>query len=294
MAGQKRNVKGVLTTFASGGIAGAAEICVTMPLDTIKTQMQFGGGKGMVATVQAILAQRGVTGLYYGMSAMLAQVSMKAAIRFAAFDAISGAMKAASPDMGKSQLNFLSGVGAGVVESAVWVTPTERMKVLRQAEINSANPKYTTLFGGMKTVIKEQGPRGLFVGFLPTAVRNGGAVGVRFMLYDDIKRLICGEKKATPFQSLAAGCATGTISSLLNQPIDTAKSRIQSQGKAVEGVAPKYNGLISTLVTTFKEEGIMSWYRGSAPRVLRLTIGQGIIFSVQEHISQAVKSMIGQ
>merc|ERR1719265_8000 len=138
--------------------------------------------------------------------------------------------------MNKTQLNFLSGVGAGVVESAVWVTPTERLKVLRQAEIDAVNPKYNGLVGGVKTVLKEQGPRGLFVGFVPTAARNGAAVGIRFMLYDDIKRLICGDKKATPFQSLAAGCATGTISSLLNQPIDTAKSRIQSQGKPVEGV----------------------------------------------------------
>eukprot|EP00746_Dinoflagellata_sp_MGD_P034214 gnl/MRDRNA2_/MRDRNA2_181683_c0_seq1.p1 gnl/MRDRNA2_/MRDRNA2_181683_c0~~gnl/MRDRNA2_/MRDRNA2_181683_c0_seq1.p1 ORF type:complete len:295 (+),score=59.05 gnl/MRDRNA2_/MRDRNA2_181683_c0_seq1:54-938(+) len=293
MAEKKKSVKSVLTTFASGGIAGASEICVTMPLDTIKTQMQFGGGKGMTETTKAILAQRGVGGLYYGMSAMLAQVSMKAAIRFAAFDAVSGAMKSASPDMHKSQLNFLSGIAAGVIESAVWVTPTERMKVLRQAEINSATPKYTTLLGGMKTVIREQGPQGLFVGFLPTAVRNGGAVGVRFMLYDDIKKLICGDKKATPFQSLAAGCATGTISSLLNQPIDTAKSRIQSQGKAVEGTKLKYNGLVSTLMVTAKEEGLMSWYRGSAPRVMRLTIGQGVIFSVQEHISQVLKKLIG-
>lgn len=290
---EKKSAKGVLTTFASGGIAGAAEISVTMPLDTIKTQMQLGGGKGMMATTQGILAQRGPGGLYYGMSAMLTQVSMKAAIRFAAFDAVSGAMRSASPDTSKTQINFLSGVGAGVIESAVWVTPTERMKVLRQAEINSANPKYTSLLGGMKTVVKEQGPRGLFVGFPATAVRNGMAVGVRFMLYDDIKKLICGEKKASPLQSLAAGCATGAISSVMNQPIDTAKSRIQSQGKAVEGVKLKYNGLVSTLMLILKEEGLMSWYRGSAPRVMRLTIGQGVIFSVQEHISRAIKSAIG-
>uniref|UniRef100_A0A7S1A4G0 Uncharacterized protein n=1 Tax=Noctiluca scintillans TaxID=2966 RepID=A0A7S1A4G0_NOCSC len=276
--------KNPLLTFISGGIAGTAEISVTMPLDTIKTQMQLGGGKGALATTRTIFATRGVPGFYFGMSAMLAQVSCKAAIRFFAFEQFKSGISAAAPQVGSLQVNFLAGLGAGFTEAAVLVTPTERLKILRQTEIHSANPKYTGFVGAFKTILAEQGFRGLFVGFFPTAARQGLAMGIRFVLYDEVKRLIAGGKTPTPLESLAAGMATGTISSLVNQPIDMAKSRCQAQD-----TTGRYRGSIHCLTTTLKEEGIYSWYRGCSPRVLRLTIGQGIIFSSQEHISLALK-----
>jgi len=279
-----------MVTFLSGGIAGAAEICVTMPLDTIKTQMQLKPGDNVVATTRGILAIRGVPGLYYGMSAMLTQVSCKAAIRFFAFEQFKGGLSTYMPSAGNSQINFLAGLGAGFTEAAVWVTPTERLKVLAQREIHSTNPKFTSLPGAFRTILAEQGPQGLFVGFLPTAMRQGLAMAVRFMLYDEVKKMLVGEEKASPLQSLAAGMATGTISSLMNQPIDMAKSRIQAQEKG--GAGNKYTGSIQCLRLSLREEGIISWYRGCAPRVLRLTIGQGIIFSSQEQISRALTKML--
>lgn len=283
--------KGPVVSFLSGGIAGALEICATMPLDTIKTQMQLQPGSGVVGTTRSILTSRGVPGLYYGMSAMLTQVSCKAAIRFTAVEQFRTMLRAYDPNMASAQMNFIAGFGAGIVEAAVWVTPTERLKVLAQKEVHSLSPKYTTLIGGFRTVLAEQGVRGLFVGLGPTAVRQGSAQAIRFALYDEVKKVIVKEgAKPTPLQSLAAGMATGTISSLCNQPIDMAKSRMQAQTK---GGDAKYTGTINCLMTTLKEEGIVSWYRGAAPRVLRLTIGQGIIFSAQEHISNGLQSVLG-
>lgn len=282
--------KNPLVSFISGGIAGAMEISVTMPLDTIKTQMQLNSGRSVLETTRGIYATRGVTGYYYGMSAMLAQVSCKAAIRFFAFEQFKAAIKGASPQTGAVQVNFLAGLGAGFTEAAVLVTPTERLKVLRQREIHSAAPKYTNLVGAFRTIMAEQGVQGLFVGFFPTAARQGMAMAIRFVLYDEVKRAIAGTRPPTPLESLAAGMATGTISSLVNQPVDMAKSRCQAQERGGTG---KYRGSVHCLMTTLREEGIYSWYRGCTPRVLRLTIGQGIIFSSQEHISLALAKLLG-
>lgn len=284
-----------LVAFIAGGAAGVLEISVTMPLDTLKTQMQLRSGAEAtaVATFKDILKTRGVPGFYFGMSAMVTQVSMKAAIRFAAFEQAKATLKLAGVE--GAQANFLGGLGAGFIEAAVWVTPTERLKVLRQKEISNPNPKFTGMVGATKVLLQEQGPKGLFVGFFPTAVRQGLAMAIRFMMYDEVKKVIVGEgKKATGMQSLAAGMVTGTVSSLINQPIDTAKSRLQAQEKGAGAGAPnKYTGTMQTLMLSAKEEGLASWYRGAGPRVLRLTIGQGIIFASQEHISRALSNILG-
>ena len=78
-----------------------------------------------------------------------------------------------------------------MIEAAVWVTPTERLKVnnlkhlqkkydkygfactknvfcvqnkvLQQKEIKNANPKFTNMRGAVSVVLKEQGPKGLMV-----------------------------------------------------------------------------------------------------------------------------------
>ena len=129
------------------------------------------------------------------------------------------------------------------------------------------------------------------VGLVPTAARQGLAIGVRFALYGQLKELIAGkENKPTAIQQLAAGMATGTISAMLNQPIDTAKSRIQAQSKTSR---LPYTGLVNCLRRLAVEEGVASWYRGSFPRVARLTIGQGIIFCIYDQIFAVMKKSFG-
>ena len=77
---------------------------------------------------------------------------------------------------------------------------------------------------------------------------------------------------------LSAGMSTGVISAMANQPIDTAKSLIQADPN-------RFQGTWGTLKKVFQSQGVKGWYAGSGPRVARLTIGQGIIFSCQESIS---------
>lgn len=278
--------------FMSGAIAGATEITVTMPLDTIKTQMQLNPRHGLGATVSNVLTQKGPQGFYFGYSAMLSQVAFKAAIRFWAYEQSKNALTNwFHPIEDRNLINAMSGVFAGVVEAAVWVTPTERLKIMRQREINSLNPRFNSLVGSVGIVVKEQGFGSLFVGFPATALRQGMAMGIRFALYDQLKVIIAGaDNKPTPYQLLGAGCLTGTVSSLVNQPIDTAKSRLQAQDR---GVMLRYSGTVNCISTMVREEGVASLYRGSLPRVARLTIGQGIIFSCYDTIREAITKFAG-
>jgi len=276
-------------TFLSGGLAGSTEIFVTMPLDTIKTRAQIMGTSPM-DTTRTILGSKGPMGFYSGMSAMLLQVSFKQAIRFLAFEQLRNLLQYSAPpgSIEGPKLNFIAGVGAGVA-TCFWSTPTDRLKTLLQREVHSANPKYVSLNGALRTVLAEQGPRGLFVGIFPTAVKQGTGAGVRFMVYDEMKRAIASGEKATPLESLVAGMMTGTIAALLNQPLDTAKSRIQAQDI---GSVLKYSGLFQCLTKVVRDEGPLALYAGSTPRILRVTIGTGIIFSVQEQISRGLRSFI--
>ncbi|CAD7945146.1 unnamed protein product [Amoebophrya sp. A120] len=284
--------KSAFLSGLAGGLAGVCEISVTMPLDTVKTQMQLGGKHASFGQVVRDLAntpQQPLASFYRGFTPMVTQVSCKAAIRFAAFQQLKLLL----------DNNFVAGVGAGIVEAAVWVTPTERLKVLRQAQGTPTSTGSPPPPSSMTTLVRElhkaQGLPGFFVGFVPTAARQGVAMGIRFALYDKVKKMLAENKSvqeicSKPTQLLLAGMATGVVSALANQPIDTAKSRIQAsmgggQGKNLS-TTKQYTGTVDCLRKMALQEGFLSWYAGCGPRTMRLMIGQGIIFSCQETISE--------
>ena len=82
------------TAFAAGAVAGAVDTCLTMPLDTIKTQMQLKTYSSPFGCGRAIVAADGVKGLYYGFRPFLLQASGKAAVRFFMYENICRAVDA--------------------------------------------------------------------------------------------------------------------------------------------------------------------------------------------------------
>jgi len=278
--------------LVSGAVAGACEICVTMPLDNMKTQMQFQQGKqqNLMQISSHILKHKGFRGFYYGLPAMLCQVSAKASIRFSAFEQAKHQLTIMNGGKKASWINLVSGLCAGVIESAVLVAPTERLKVLRVNQITNPDPKYRTLLGTAQAVVKEQGASSLFKGFVPTALRQGSSVALRFFLYHDIKDFVSGGKDPTAIQQLGAGFCTGVASTCMNMPLDVAKSRIQRQ----DGKKPMYTGTFNCLALTLRQEGVMALYRGLTARVLKVGCGQAITFCIYDQISALIMRTSGQ
>jgi hypothetical protein len=135
--------------LAAGSIAGCTEICFTMPFETIKTRMQFeqqvaGTGSrpvarpGMVGTCRAIVEASSVRGLYYGLPICLVQSSIKNAVRFALFEQLKGILGQVGA-MSAQHRTFVAGAGAGAIEAAIWVAPTERLKTLRQTQVRGSS-----------------------------------------------------------------------------------------------------------------------------------------------------------
>eukprot|EP00392_Amoebophrya_sp_AT5.2_P015649 g15864.t1 len=183
--------KSAFLSGVAGGLAGVCEIGVTMPLDTVKTQMQLSGERSAALQARRIFgSSKSLLSFYAGFTPMVTQVSCKAGIRFFAFEQIKAVLNG-SVSLPQSTANFLAGVGSGIVEAAVWVTPTERLKVLAQAGSgggSGAGSGATTTPSSTTTLARElyqtQGWKGFFVGFGPTAARQGVAMGIRFALYD--------------------------------------------------------------------------------------------------------------
>ena len=107
------------------------------------------------------------------------------------------------------------------------------------------------------------------------------------MLYAEFKKGLAAtnaDGQIQPWQQLIAGAGTGVASTLLNNPIDVVKSRLQAQDSA----KPKYTGTVQCLMMTAKEDGLMALYRGTLPRMLKVSAGQALTFFTYDTVSSVL------
>lgn len=263
-------------------MAGAIDTCITMPLDTIKTQMQLSKGMGasMIGCAQTIIKHDGIGGLYKGFAPFVVQASGKAAVRFMCYDSLCQVIDSTGIDRTQNAAfwSLTCGTGAGMVEALAWTCPSERLKVLQQSTAGTGGkvPSYGE-------VIKVQGIRGLYVGAIPTAGRQATSVAVRFTMVDQVKSFFittAGVDKSKPiptYVTFMAGGMGGALSVVLNNPIDVVKSKIQAGYKG---------GMVSCIGDIIKERGVMAFGAGLQARVPRLFLSQAIQFSIVDVIKE--------
>lgn len=267
-------------TFAAGGIAGAIDTSITMPLDTLKTKMQL-TNLGPIHTAKQVIKSDGFAGFYYGFRPFIVQASGKAAVRFFAFSQLSHIFKDVlhwDQHTGEIGAALVCGLGAGVGEALMWTSPTERLKVLRQSQAGKGVGGASM---GMHQILKEQGVRGLYVGAGATAARQATSVAVRFSMFGPVKRSLAerfGDDPASPsaLASFIAGGCGGAVSVMLNNPIDVVKSRVQASESGMSTIGAARD--------IFRERGTGAFFAGLSARVPRLFVSQAIQFTIYDSI----------
>ncbi|XP_024367284.1 mitochondrial uncoupling protein 1 [Physcomitrium patens] len=94
--------------------------------------------------------------------------------------------------------------------------------------------------------------------------------------------------KAIPlYGTFAASAFSACWAETCTIPLDTAKVRLQLQGKALAGevnVAPKYRGMFGTMATIAREEGAASLWKGIVPGLHRQCLFGGLRIGLYEPV----------
>ncbi|TIA92882.1 hypothetical protein E3P99_00408 [Wallemia hederae] len=318
------------THLIAGGVAGAAEALVCHPLDTIKVRMQLSKSRqarglkplGFYQTGKHIVTRESAFGLYKGLGAVLSGIVPKMAIRFASFEQyklwLGSGNKDGSLAPGKV---FIAGLGAGTTEAVAVVTPMEVVKIRLQSQQHSmmdpldvpkvsflslqqkfftplTQTQYRNAAHALYTIVRDEGVSTLYRGVSLTALRQATNQGANFTAYQQLKAMAYSYQpqfKGTElpsWQTVILGLISGAAGPLTNAPIDTIKTRIQKAQK-VEGETA-ISRLMGVASEMWKQEGVASFYKGIAPRILRVAPGQAVVFSVFEKVKPMVERMKGE
>lgn len=266
-----------LRSVIAGATAGAVEITITYPAEFAKTRSQL---NRRLAAGQKLPWPPFGKQWYAGCTTLIVGNSAKAGIRFVAFDQYKQLLADADGKLSGPR-TVLAGFGAGVTESLLAVTPTESIKTTLIDDRKSAKPRLRGFLHAVPIMARERGIRGFFQGFVPTTLRQAANSATRFSSYTLFKQM--AESYTAPGEKLGAvgtfavGSLAGLVTVFVTQPLDTIKTRMQSiEARRV------YGNTLRCATVIFRDEGVFTFWSGALPRLARLVLSGGIVFTMYE------------
>jgi len=151
-------------------------------------------------------------------------------------------------------------------------------------------PPFRGLLHGTASMVRQEGIRGIYRGLFPVMMRQGANSAVRFTTYSTLKQFVQGAARLG--QTLPStitfgiGAIAGLVTVYTTMPLDVVKTRMQS----LEARA-QYRNSFHCAYRIFTEEGILRFWTGTTPRLTRLVLAGGIVFTVYENVIKLLSGM---
>lgn len=272
----------------AGGIAGGVEGVITYPFEFAKTRLQLidkasKASRNPLVLIYNVGKTQGISSLYVGCPAFVVGNTVKASVRFLGFDSIKSLLADKDGKLSGPR-GVIAGLGAGLLESVIAVTPFEAIKTALIDDKQAKVPKYQNgLISGSAKLCRDVGFKGIYAGVVPVSLRQASNQAVRLGSYNAIKTMIQQATNTPPnvplssVSTFAVGSLAGIITVYTTMPIDTVKTRMQALG-----ANKLYSSTLNCFVTIFKDEGLSTFWKGATPRLGRLVLSGGIVFTIYE------------
>ncbi|KAG0330483.1 hypothetical protein BGZ99_003054 [Dissophora globulifera] len=263
-------------------------------------------------------------GLYRGLTPNFAGATVSWGLYFYLYAGIKARMPVdpATGRLGPSQhmsASMLGGAMTAVVTNPFWVIKT------RMCTTKALDPgAYQSLVGGLVSLVRTEGAKGLYRGIVPAlfGVSHGA---VQFVAYEQLKywrqevkrknwereflREIQGQADApitdmvamrelrerrlqekkhdwetlSTVEYLCMAASSKVAATVVTYPYQVLRSRLQMMSNPQSGVV--YTGVMDCIRKIKRAEGMLGFYKGVAPNVIRVLPGTCITFLVYETVS---------
>ncbi|KAI5655477.1 hypothetical protein M9H77_32664 [Catharanthus roseus] len=264
----------------AGAMAGIFVSLCLHPVDTIKTVVQScrANPKSLHDISRSIISERGVTGLYRGISTNIASTAPISAVYTFTYESVKGTLLPFFPKEYESFAHCTAGGCASIATSFIF-TPSERIK--QQMQIGS---RYQNCWNALLGIIGKGGLPSLYTGWGAVLCRNIPHSVIKFYTYESLKKLLSSVQlggQTNTCATLVAGGLAGSTAALFTTPFDVVKTRLQTQNP---GSINQYHGVLDTLKEIAKSEGLKGLYRGLTPRLFMYMMQGALFFASYESL----------
>ncbi|KAJ9612327.1 mitochondrial FAD carrier protein flx1 [Cladophialophora chaetospira] len=284
----------------AGLSAGLVSTIIVHPLDIIKTRLQVDTSSHPLlnssrAVFRDIIRNEGPTrlaALYRGLSPNLVGNSAGWALYFLwyreAQDAIRS-LRGYAPEQQLTSVDYLtassaSGILSAILTNPIWVVKT-RMLSTSATQVGA----YPGLIHGLRAIYKTEGVRGFFHGLTPTlfGVTHGA---LYFTAYEKIKLWRKRSKQSETLSNvdtIVASSLSKTFAGTLTYPHQLVRARMQTYDPSAITYV-RGPGLVALIKQIWVNEGLVGYYKGLFPNLLRVVPSTCVTFLVYENTRWAL------
>ncbi|XP_057673910.1 calcium-binding mitochondrial carrier protein SCaMC-3b isoform X2 [Corythoichthys intestinalis] len=176
---------------------------------------------------------------------------------------------------------LVAGAMAGAV-SRTGTAPLDRLKVFLQVHGSMSHGK--NLWSGLRGMIQEGGVSSLWRGNGINVLKIAPESAIKFMAYEQIKRLIRGSREGGSLrvqERFLAGSLAGATAQTIIYPMEVLKTRLTLR------TTGQYSGMADCARQILKREGVRAFYRGYLPNTIGIIPYAGIDLAVYETLKNA-------
>jgi len=269
---------------ASGMAGGFLSNMLLHPFDLVRNRLAVSDGRlerpkyggSSVSIVRSVVASEGVKGLYRGVAPSLIGATAAWGLYFPVYNALTDRLKQYHLKSGgvPGYQYFFAGCTAGSVvltlTNPIWVTKTQQCL---QYEEGALKGKRESMVQTLARLVRTEGLKGLYRGYTAGLL---GTVhgGVQFYVWEALKREYVTDKQSH-VQMLAFPALSKCIAGTLCYPQLLIRSRMQDQHRL-------YDSLRECIVSTWRNEGVVGFYKGLLPNLIRTVPASIITFYTYE------------
>ncbi|CAF0738764.1 unnamed protein product [Didymodactylos carnosus] len=278
--------------LVAGAFAGAISRTATAPFDRLKIIMQYLGSRSKISILggyRYLIKEGGVLSLWRGNGMNVTKIVPETALRFTCYDEIKKLLK----KIQKKDINiettiaerFLAGSIAGFLsQTAIYPLDAIRFCLQRTGE-------YANWFDAIKRIYHMEGLRAFWRGYLLNQIGIIPYAGFDLACYETLKSLWIqahDNREPPTVIVLSCGATSSFTGQLVTYPISLIRTRLQGHAVLLKHEAREVVPIRQMFHEVWKNEGIVGFYRGLVPNMIKVVPAVSISYLVYETIIKTI------
>ncbi|KIX10486.1 uncharacterized protein Z518_01569 [Rhinocladiella mackenziei CBS 650.93] len=289
----------------AGLTAGLTSTVIVHPLDIIKTRLQVDSSSHPLlnssrSVLRDILRNEGPTriaALYRGLTPNLVGNSLGWGLYFLWYHEAQDLIRSIrgyEPGHQLTSVDYLSASALSGLLSAILTNPVWVVKTRMLSTSATQAGAYPSMVSGLRSIYRTEGVRGFFHGLTPAfvGVSHGS---LYFLAYEKLK-IWCNDFKKgqelSNLDTLITSSLSKIFAGVLTYPHQLIRARLQTYDpRATTHV--RGPGVIGLMKQVWRNEGIIGYYKGLFPNLLRVVPSTCVTFLVYENARWSFPRMLG-
>lgn len=284
----------------AGGAAGAFAKTAVAPLERTKillqTRTEGFHSLSVCESLKKLLRHEGVKGFYKGNGASVIRIVPYAALHFMAYEQYRGWILDNYSAVGTGPVvDLLAGSAAGgTAVLCTYPLDLARTKLAYQladarGSLRSGSghfptqPSYTGIRNVIEMVYKEGGFRGLYRGVGPTLIGILPYAGLKFYIYEELKRHVPEVHQNSVFMPLSCGALAGLVGQTFTYPLDVVRRQMQVERRGPHlQTGERFKSSMDGLRTIVRNQGWKQLFAGLSINYMKIVPSVAIGFTAYD------------